>query len=91
MVTKSNLPVPPAPTGLKKMPDIRPATVVSGASNTKASAPDAANADKTGQNKFTLPDKVTQQEIKDGSFKYGGGRSAGNRPLTDAVHKNVEE
>lgn len=91
MVTKPNMPVPPAPTGLKKLPDVEPATVVAGASNTKAAAPDAANRDRSGDNTFKLPEKVSQAEIRDNSFKYGGGRSAGNRPLTDAVHKNIEE
>jgi hypothetical protein len=32
---------------------------------------------------FKLPEKVTQAQIKDQSFKYGGGRSSGNRSLAD--------
>lgn len=93
MVTKSNTPVPPTHTVPKKMPGIEPATVVGGANAKTLSqaGSDLTNKDRTGDNKFTLPEKVTQQEIRDGSFKYGGGRSAGNRPLPDAVLKNVDD
>jgi hypothetical protein len=91
MVNTPNKPVPPTAEGLKKLPDIKAPTAVAGVSNTRASAPDAANADKSGQNNFKLPEKVTQQEIKDGSFKYGGGRSAGNRSLNDAMQKVVDD
>jgi hypothetical protein len=30
---------------------------------------------------FTLPNKVSAQQIQQESFRYGGGRSAGNRSL----------
>jgi hypothetical protein len=30
---------------------------------------------------FRLPPQVTPSEIRDASFKYGGGRSAGNRSI----------
>ena len=80
MVTKPNTPVPPTHTGLKKMPSIEPAKVVAGASaKTVPTPPDAANRDRSKDNKFTLPDTVSQKEVYDNSFKYGGGRSAGNR------------
>jgi len=36
---------------------------------------------------FKLPEKVTQSDIRDNSFKYGGGRSAGNRSLADNIRK----
>ena len=61
-----------------------PATVVSG--NAGTSLPndaDVANRDKSRDNKFKLPETVSTQEIKDQSYRYGGGRSAGNRSLLD--------
>lgn len=93
MVTKPNTPMPLGPTGMKPHPTkIEPAKQVSGfGSKAGIDKADPANADKTGDNKFTLPEKVTQQEIRDGSFKYGGGRSAGNRSqLDNNVRKAVE-
>jgi hypothetical protein len=30
---------------------------------------------------FTLPDKVSAAQIQQDSFRYGGGRSAGNRSM----------
>jgi hypothetical protein len=36
---------------------------------------------------FKLPEKVTQSDIRDNSFKYGGGRSAGNRSLADNANR----
>jgi hypothetical protein len=83
---------PPAPTGLKTMPKIAPAELATNAAqnpkyvvdpSTSAARADPANSDKTGKDKFELPDKVTQREIRDNSFHYGGGRSAGNRSLID--------
>lgn len=38
-------------------------------------------ANKDHNSKFKLPEKVTPNQIKDQSFKYGGGRSAGNRSI----------
>jgi len=40
---------------------------------------------------YTLPDKVSQKEILDGSFKYGGGRSAGNRSLADNIRQKINQ
>lgn len=85
MVTKPNTPMPASgQEPLKTMPKIEPAEQVGGVSTQTAlpKGADPANRDKTGENKFTLPEKVTQKEIHAGSFKYGGGRSAGNRSLT---------
>jgi hypothetical protein len=93
MVTKPNTPTPA--TGqepMKKLPKVAPAELATNASqnpnyeadpSTSVARKDVANSDKTAQNKFTLPDKVTQKEIRDNSFHYGGGRSAGNRSLSD--------
>jgi hypothetical protein len=94
MVTKPNTPMPESgQEPLTKMPKITPATVVAGVSTQTALPKSAnpANADKTGENKFELPDKVTQKEIRDGSFKYGGGRSAGNRSVADNLQSKVQE
>jgi len=88
MVTKPNMPVPPAPTGLKSGPKQEAPQLATTASyspkyqaDPSAVKKDPANADKTGDNKFKLPDKLTQKEIRDGSFRYGGSRSSGNRSL----------
>jgi hypothetical protein len=92
MVMKPDKPNPPAPTGLVKAPSkIAPPTQVGGVSNKGANLDDTANRDRSGDNKFKLPEKVTQQEIKDGSFKYGGGRSAGNRSLADNKARHEEQ
>jgi hypothetical protein len=40
---------------------------------------------------FKLPEKVTQSDIRDNSFKYGGGRSAGNRSLVDNVSRKINQ
>jgi len=75
MVTK---PDPPnKPTGiqpLKKMPDIEPAKPVSGFAGVSA-PPKTPEQDKTQA--FKLPDSVSPSEIKENSYRYGGGRSAG--------------
>ena len=97
MVTKPNMPVPPAPTGLKKMPKIEAAELATNAAQSPKyqadpptnKAPDVANKDHGSS--FKMPDKVSQSEIRDNSFKYGGGRSAGNRSLADNVMRKALE
>lgn len=81
------------PLGLRPDPKpIEPPTMVSGnASTSLPDGSDVANKDRSKDNKFKLPDKVTTQEIRDGSFRYGGGRSAGNRSLADNMLKKVIE
>jgi hypothetical protein len=94
MVTKPNTPMPPSgQEPLKTLPKIEPAKIASGVSTQTAlpQGADPANRDKTGENKFTLPEKVTQAEIRDGSFKYGGGRSAGNRSMADNLKNKAQE
>jgi hypothetical protein len=98
MVTKPNLPTPKSvaqsgPTPPMKTPTkIAPPTQVGGVTTSGAGLDnDLANRDRSGDNKFKLPEKVTQQEIKDGSFKYGGGRSAGNRSLADNKARHEEQ
>jgi hypothetical protein len=90
MVTKPNTP----------MPDIKPAEIATKASHspkysadpaTSVARKDVANSDKTGENKFTLPDKISAADIKGQSFRYGGGRSAGNRSLADNTLNKVNE
>jgi hypothetical protein len=76
MVTKPNTDVPPTNTALKPMKPITPATVASGQSNGLTSRPNNQGNDTA---KFTLPEKLTTAEVKDNSFKYGGGRSAGGK------------
>ena len=97
MVTKPNMPVPPAPTPLKKMPKIEPAELATSASQSpkyqadppKNKAPDLANKDHGSS--FKMPDKVSQSEILDNSFKYGGSRSSGNRSLADNMARKALE
>lgn len=100
MVTKPNMPVPPTHEGLKKLPKIEPMELATNASSspkyqpdgtTSAARKDVANSDKTSDNKFKLPDKVSQADIKANSFKYGGGRSAGNRSIADNMLRKVDE
>ena len=81
MVTKPNTPVPPTSTVPKPLPKIEPMETVSGvaAGSKTGSNEDVANRDRTGENKFELPRQVTPQEVKDQSYRYGGGRSAGKR------------
>jgi hypothetical protein len=88
MVNKPNTPVPPAPTGLKSGPKQEAPQLATTATYSPKYSPDASsskkdpvNADKTGENKFKLPEKLTPAEIRDGSFRYGGSRSSGNRSL----------
>jgi hypothetical protein len=40
---------------------------------------------------FKLPEKVTQSDIRDNSFRYGGDRSAGNRSLVDNVSRKINQ
>jgi hypothetical protein len=96
MVTKPNMPVPPAPTGLKAMPKIEPMQVATNASQSPKYSADPATtrtdpANKDHNASFKLPEKVSQQSIKDQSFKYGGGRSAGNRSLADNIKRELSE
>lgn len=92
MVTKPNTSVPPAPTGLRPNPTkIEPPKMVSGNGVVKHSGEDVANKDRSGQNTFKLPDKISAAEVRDQSFRYGGGRSAGNRSLADNAVKKVFE
>lgn len=89
MVTKPDTPNPPAPTGLKKAPTkIEAPQLATTAAYSPKYSPDVSsvktdptNRDKTGDNGFKLPEKVSPKDIKDQSFKYGGSRSSGNRSL----------
>lgn len=95
MVTKpTKQSIPPAPTGLQRAPTkIEPPTPASGFAGTNlggGSGPKTVTERKPGdfklpgqKDEFKLPEKVSQQEIKDQSFRYGGGRSAGNRSLEE--------
>ena len=40
---------------------------------------------------YTLPEKVTARQVQQESFKYGGGRSAGNRSLAENMMRKVYE
>jgi hypothetical protein len=100
MVTKPDQPVPSSAEGLKKMPKIEPMELATSASYspkyqsdpaTSAARQDVANSDKTGENKFKLPEKVSQADIRDQSFRYGGGRSAGNRSLQANKDRKTDE
>ena len=86
---------------LKKMPKIEgPELATRASSNPNYSAgmtpkakdpgdhgPDLANKDHGA--KFKLPENVSQEQIRDQSFKYGGGRSSGNRSL--ATNNDIQK
>jgi hypothetical protein len=91
---------PPAATpGVERKTPVEPAQLATNAPfNKKYSGPnnsadpdsgkkDLANKDRNSS--FSLPDKVTPAQIRDQSFKYGGGRSAGNRSMK--VNKDLKE
>jgi len=40
---------------------------------------------------FKLPETVSQRQIQQESFQYGGGRSAGNRSLSANMTRKVNE
>jgi hypothetical protein len=94
MVDKPNKQtIPPAAApGVVKMPKIEgPQNAVEASASPKYSAgfgtpnnkeprkEDLANKDRNAT--FKLPEKVSAKDIHDQSFKYGGGRSAGNRSI----------
>lgn len=94
MVDKPNKQtIPPAAApGVVKMPKIEGPQNAVEASATKKYGPgfgakpnsepgkeDLANKDRNAS--FKLPEKVSAKDIRDQSFKYGGGRSAGNRSI----------
>lgn len=88
MVTKPNLPVPPAPTGLQKgrkmeAPQLATTANYSPKYQADPSSPKQDSVNKDRNASFKLPDKVSQKDIRDGSFKYGGSRSSGNRSLEE--------
>jgi hypothetical protein len=64
----------PSPTPARR-PPVTPPTPVSGVGAA------SITSRETPRPTFELPDKVSQADIRDNSFKYGGGRSAGNRSL----------
>jgi hypothetical protein len=83
---------PPAVTpGVERKPKVEPMELATSAPYNKkyngpnqSADPDSGSKDLANKDhdaKFTMPDKVTQSQIRDQSFKYGGGRSAGNRSL----------
>jgi hypothetical protein len=63
--------IPPNSTVPKPLPPIDPAKVVSGAST------GAIKSDDGPSRTFQLPESVSAREIRDQSFRYGGGRSGG--------------
>ncbi len=97
MVTKPNTPMPASgQEPLKKMPKIEAAELATNASASPKYTPDPASPKKDIANKdhnaqFKMPEKVSPSEIRDQSFKYGGGRSAGNRSIADNLQNKVQE
>ena len=73
MVDKPNTPVPPnGSEPLKTMPKIEPANAVSGFAFPAGSA-----EPRDPQPKFKLPENVSAAQVRDESFRYGGGKTAG--------------
>ena len=96
MVTKPSGPNPPAAEGLRKMPKIAAPQLATTASyqpayraDPAAGKADPANKDRNAS--FKLPETVSQKDTYDNSFKYGGGRSAGNRSQIDTMAKKALE
>jgi hypothetical protein len=97
MVTKPNEPIfESGQEPLKKMPKIDPPELATNASyspkyqaDPDSGKKDLANKDRDAS--FKLPEKVSAADIKAQSFKYGGGRSAGNRSLADNELRKVQE
>lgn len=88
MVTKPNMPVPPAPTGLQKGRKMEPPKLATAApyspkyqADPDSPSKDIANKDRGAT--FKMPDKVPAKEVRDESFRYGGSRSSGNRSLEE--------
>jgi hypothetical protein len=84
VTTPTKQTIPPAPTGMKPAKPVDPAVPASGFAGTNVpKGPGPMTVTERPPVDFKLPEKVTPAEIKDQSFKYGGGRSAGNRSLAD--------
>lgn len=75
MVTKPNTRMPVSGEDpLQKLPKVAPPQAVSGFAFPGQSA---ANPTDEQPKSFKLPNKLTTAEVKDNSFNYGGGRTAG--------------
>jgi len=64
---------------------VAPATPVSGFGESGIRSRQNSSLD------FRLPTTVTTSEIRDNSFTYGGGRSAGNRSLADNISRKINQ
>jgi hypothetical protein len=68
-----------------KLPDVTTPTMVSGFSKDISSRESNHNTNRS----FELPEKVSARQIQQDSFRYGGGRSAGNRSL--AANRKINQ
>jgi hypothetical protein len=66
---------------------IVPATIVSGASGNSLKATPRPGVSRS----FELPAAVSAKQIQQDSFRYGGGRSAGNRSLADNISRKIDQ
>lgn len=93
MVTKpSKQTIPPTHQGLELSRKQDPAQIVSGFSYPAVKGKSERDYDEMRReaNKgFELPETQTAAETKDQSYRYGGGRSAGNRSI--AANKAKKE
>lgn len=106
VTTPSKQSFPSAATPEKARPKIDPPIQVGGKTNETslpqgayrpptyrqdAASPKADVVNKDHNASFKLPEKVSQSEIRDQSFRYGGGRSAGNRSIAENIGRKVDE
>jgi hypothetical protein len=73
-----------SPTPARRAP-ITPPTPVSGFGET------GIRSRETAPPSFNLPKTVSARQIQQDSFRYGGGRSAGNRSLASNFNRKIQE
>jgi hypothetical protein len=67
-----------------KLPDITPPKMVSGFAK-------GIRSRETPSPTFKLPETVSARQVQQDSFRYGGGRSAGNRSLAANINRKVNQ
>jgi hypothetical protein len=74
-----------SPTPARRAERIQPPTPVSGFGET------GIRSRESTPPSFELPETVSAADIKAQSFRYGGGRSAGNRSLSANMTRKINE
>lgn len=63
-----------------RQPPIEPPKIVSGQSGAGIKSRESNEGEARN---FVLPERMSFDEIREASYRFGGGRSAGNRSLAD--------